>query len=234
MNTVLVIGATGAQGGSVASHLLDRRSCKVRALTRRPESDAAQRLRARGAEVVQGELDDRGSLRAALKGVDGVFGATDSPEHGRNLINAVAGAEVEYFVFSQAAHSDLEQYTRSLGIHVTFVRPACYYENFLSLAGVHPNDVPVAGVAPEDIGGVVAAIFERPDEYLGWVIGIAGDRLTPEQYAGIVSRAMGKEIIRDSFAGTGQHADLLLSRALYPAMQTFEQWMSKRADKLVA
>src|ERR1041385_1879498 len=105
MKTVLVIGATGAQGGSVASHLLDRRTFAVRALTRNPDSPAAQTLRARGAEVVRGELDDRGSLRAALKGVDAVFGVTNywehfekEAEHGRNLINAVAGAEVEHFV----------------------------------------------------------------------------------------------------------------------------------------
>lgn len=234
METVLVIGATGAQGGSVASHLLDRRTCNVRALTRRPDSDAAQRLRARGAEVVKGDLDDRSTLRAALKGAAAVFGATGCCGHGRNLINAVAGAEVEHFVFSQAPHDHqdgLEQYTRSLGIHATYVRPAFYYENFLSPGGF-PCDVPVAGVAVEDIGGVVAALFERPDGYLGRVVGIAGDHLTPRQYAGILSRASGKDV-SDPFVRR-ETFGLLQCRSLYPGMQTFEQWLSKRVHNLIA
>ncbi len=43
--TVLVIGATGAQGGSVACHLLHQRHFKVRALTRDPSSRRAQAMR---------------------------------------------------------------------------------------------------------------------------------------------------------------------------------------------
>src|SRR5688500_4432395 len=104
---ILVIGATGAQGGSVARHLLARGEFALRALTRNTESESAQKLRELGAEVVTGTLDDRASLRAALKDVYGVFGVTNYWEHfekeleqGRNLINAVAGASVEHFVFS--------------------------------------------------------------------------------------------------------------------------------------
>src|SRR5688500_18323400 len=105
--TILVIGATGAQGGGVARHLLARGEFAVRALTRNTGSESAQKLRELGAEVVQGTLDDRASLRAAMKDVYGVFGVTSYWEHfqkeveqGRNLIIAVAGASVEHFVFS--------------------------------------------------------------------------------------------------------------------------------------
>jgi saccharopine dehydrogenase-like NADP-dependent oxidoreductase len=138
MKKVLVIGATGAQGGSVAAHLLSRGNFAVRAFTRNPESAAAQSLRARGAEVVRGDLAERASIRAALRGVDYVFGVTKDPEHGRNLVNAVAGSEAEYFVLSTLP--EIERYTRHLGIPSTFVRAA------------------------EDVGSVVAAIFECPDE----------------------------------------------------------------------
>ncbi len=282
MRTVLVIGATGAQGGSVASHLLNRRTCKVRALTRKPESPAAQRLRLLGAEVVRGELDDRGSLRAALRGADAVFGVTDywehfekEAEHGRNLINAVAGAEVEHFVLSTLPHLDqkyeMEQYARSLGLPVTFVHVAFYYDNFFSFFpprkngdgryhfGFNQGDVPLAGVAAEDIGGVVAAIFERPDDYIGKTVGIVGDDLTPGQYAATMSRASGKSIVYEfiphevfatfPFKGAddladmfefnrryypNRLADLAQSRTIYPGMQSFEQWMSKRGDRVAA
>jgi uncharacterized protein YbjT (DUF2867 family) len=41
---ILVTGATGAQGGSVAHFLLQSGTFRVRALTRHPQSDKAQAL----------------------------------------------------------------------------------------------------------------------------------------------------------------------------------------------
>lgn len=152
---ILVIGATGAQGGSVARNLLERGKYAVRALTRKPDSEAAQALRAAGAEIVKGDLDDVASLRAALQGVYGVYGVTNFWEHfaheevqGRNLVNAVAEARVGQFIFStlppiakethgalRSPHFDIkaehEELARSLGIPSTFVHVPFYYENFL-------------------------------------------------------------------------------------------------------
>ena len=51
---VLVTGATGQQGGATAQQLLDR-GWPVRALTRDPNSPAAQALAGAGAEVIAGE-----------------------------------------------------------------------------------------------------------------------------------------------------------------------------------
>ena len=152
---ILVVGATGAQGGSVARNLLARGRFDVRALTRNPGSAAAQELRALGAELVQGDLDDPASIRAAVEGCYGVFGVTNFWEHfqreaeqGRNLVAAVADAGVQHFVFStlppvekatdgalRSPHFDIkaehEEYARSLGIPSTFVHVPFYYENFL-------------------------------------------------------------------------------------------------------
>jgi uncharacterized protein YbjT (DUF2867 family) len=228
--TILVIGATGAQGGSVARHLLARGEFAVRALTRNPDSEASKELRWLGAETVLGTLDDRASLRAALKDVYGVFGVTNywehfakELEHGRNLINAVAGAHVEHFVFSSlpsvykesngelsAPHMDLkfelEEYARSLGIPSTFVHVAFYYDNFFSFFppqksedgkyhfGFPQGDTPLAGVAAEDIGGPVASIFGDPAEYIGRTVGIVGEDLTGRDYAAILSAISGKEV----------------------------------------
>jgi uncharacterized protein YbjT (DUF2867 family) len=154
-NTILVIGATGAQGGSVARALLARKQFNVRALTRKPDSDAAQALRALGAEIVKGDLDDRASLEAALRGVYGVYGVTNFWEHfdreevhGTNLVEAVAAANVKHFVFStlppiaketegrlRSPHFDIkaehEEHARRLGIPSTFIHVPFYYENFL-------------------------------------------------------------------------------------------------------
>src|SRR3954454_15574974 len=105
--TVLVIGATGAQGGSVARHLLANRDYHVRALTRNVNSEAAQRLRHAGAELVEGTLDQVHTLRVGLQGCNAVFGVTNYWEHferervhAKNLVDAVAESGVDQFIFS--------------------------------------------------------------------------------------------------------------------------------------
>ena len=69
---VLVIGATGQQGGAVARELLDRGRA-VHALVRDAGALGARSLRAAGATLVTGDLDDPAWLRAAMSNVDGVF-----------------------------------------------------------------------------------------------------------------------------------------------------------------
>ena len=153
---ILVTGATGAQGGSVARHLLAAGKFSVRGLTRHPDSEKALSLRKAGAEVVQGDLENLESLRAALKDCYGVFGVTNFWEHftgeyqeGINLVDAVAAAKVPYFIFSSLPHvkkltkgeldvphfdlkGQIEEYARSLGLKAAFIHPAFYYENFLA------------------------------------------------------------------------------------------------------
>ena len=58
--TVLVIGATGNQGGATARHLLAG-GWPVRAFVRDGTAPAAAALAAVGAELVVGDLDDRAS-----------------------------------------------------------------------------------------------------------------------------------------------------------------------------
>lgn len=290
---ILVTGATGAQGGSVARHLLSRGRFGVRALTRKPESDRAAALRDGGAEVVRGDLDDPASLRDALAGCHGCFGVTNFWEHfahehdqGRNLVDAVAAADLQHFVFSTlpsvvettggklpVPHFDikaeLERYARARLQNVTFVQMAFYFENFLAYfpprrqedgtyAFAFPGDqTPLAGVATEDIGGVVAAIFERRDEFLGKTLYVVGDDIPPAEYAAAMSRALGVPVAfhgvpRDVFASFGfpgaeemanmfeyyrgwvphRRDDLAQSRALYPEMQPFAQWVTRRRDEL--
>jgi hypothetical protein len=69
---ILVSGATGQQGGATARHLLAN-GWPVRALTRDARKPAAQALAAKGAEIVEGDFDDRASLAKALEGAYGAF-----------------------------------------------------------------------------------------------------------------------------------------------------------------
>ena len=50
---------------------------RVRCLTRNTESLAAKALANQGAELIQGDLADRGSLTAAIDGCWGVFAVTN-------------------------------------------------------------------------------------------------------------------------------------------------------------
>jgi uncharacterized protein YbjT (DUF2867 family) len=153
---ILVVGATGAQGGSVARHLLHMGKYKVRCLTRHPRSSAAMALERLGAETAGGDLGDPASLRSALRDCDAVFGVTNYWEHfevefihGRNLIDAVQASTVQHTVLSTLPHTRLlsggrlevphfdtkariEEYARGLNLAATYVHVGFYYENFLT------------------------------------------------------------------------------------------------------
>lgn len=111
---VTVAGATGAQGGALARHLLAR-GHRVRALVRDPQSPAAASLQAVGAELAVGDFDDPGSLIRAARGADALFamatpfvpGGTEAEvRHGRNLVDAAVTAGVAHVVYSSVASAD--------------------------------------------------------------------------------------------------------------------------------
>ena len=80
---IAVVGATGAQGGGLARAILDdpKGGSRVRALTRKPDSDRAKELARLGAEVVQADLDDLASLKRAFRGAYGAYCVTNYWEH---------------------------------------------------------------------------------------------------------------------------------------------------------
>lgn len=73
---VVVVGATGNQGGSVARRFLQDSRYAVRGLTRNPSSAASQALVALGADMVAANLDDPQSLDAAFAGANIIFSVT--------------------------------------------------------------------------------------------------------------------------------------------------------------
>jgi len=147
--SVLVGGATGQQGGAVATLLLEK-GHRVVALTRKPESEAAARLRQAGAEVAVGSFDDRSSLEGAMRGVDAVYTMSTSFEAGTEaetrqgiaVADAASSAGVAHLVYSSVGSADrktgiphfeskyeVEQHIEGLGIPYTIVGPAWFYEN---------------------------------------------------------------------------------------------------------
>ncbi|RYP58787.1 hypothetical protein DL769_008804 [Monosporascus sp. CRB-8-3] len=99
MSLIVVTGATGIQGGSVARTLAKDQAYKVRGLTRNPTSDKAKELAALGIEVVQADLEDPKTLPKAFEGAEYIFCTTDfwaiAPKDG---IEAAERRETNQFV----------------------------------------------------------------------------------------------------------------------------------------
>jgi uncharacterized protein YbjT (DUF2867 family) len=153
---VLVIGATGQQGGATARHLLER-GRTVHALVRDPGSSAARALQGAGADLVVGDLDDPASLRTAMEGMHGVFlvltmmvGAKISPEgvvaeerRGKVVADLARESGIEHLVYSSlngaSAHSGIpyyeskariEEHIHAVGLQATILRPVSFMDNF--------------------------------------------------------------------------------------------------------
>lgn len=119
MSRILVVfGATGQQGGSVAHYVLNdpklSKQYKVRAVTRDTTSPAARALQEQGAEVVKADVNNDASVHAAFRGAHTTF-FLGAPEFGQDAFNHeknqgirvadIAVAEgVEYFIFSTLPH----------------------------------------------------------------------------------------------------------------------------------
>ena len=172
---ILVVGATGKQGGAVARHLLTN-GFKVRALTRNAESPAAKRLMEQGAEVVVGNLDDQDSLTQAFVGVNGVFSVQNYWEkgvgyqgeicQGKNLANVAKASGVQHFVQSTMANgctfprqlrhfkskAEVEQYIKEIRLPYTFLGTVTFMDNVLDLAFGGEWTFPfVSGIMAPDI-----------------------------------------------------------------------------------
>ena len=108
---IAVIGATGAQGGGLVRAIQADKSGSfaARAITRNPNSEKAQALRAQGVEIVQGDADDEASLERAFAGAYGVFALTNFWEHfsperellqARNQAQAAKAAGIQHVIWS--------------------------------------------------------------------------------------------------------------------------------------
>jgi len=147
--SVLVTGATGQQGGAVVRALIAR-GHRVKAISRRPESDGAKRLAAAGVEVVAGNLDDGASVVKAAEGVDTIFlmgnsyeaGADAETRQGIAAADAAKAAGIGHLIYSSVADADkktgiphfdskylVEKHIAGLGIPYTISAPVAFMEN---------------------------------------------------------------------------------------------------------
>ncbi|KZT59951.1 NAD(P)-binding protein [Calocera cornea HHB12733] len=105
-NLVVVLGATGTQGGSVVNALLKHGGYAIRGVTRNPDALAAISLAEKGVDVVSGDLADKDSLIKVFDGAYAVFGVTvaytpiSEELQGQNIVDAAKAASVPLLVWS--------------------------------------------------------------------------------------------------------------------------------------
>jgi hypothetical protein len=75
--TIVILGATGNQGGSVLNSFVQDNQWKIRAVTRSTNSQKAKDIASRGVEVVAADLNDEKSLSAAFEGAHAIFVVSD-------------------------------------------------------------------------------------------------------------------------------------------------------------
>lgn len=219
---IAISGATGQQGGSTARALAGT-GFKIRALTRKPDSDAARALAAQGAEVVQTELDDDASVRAALKGAWGAYGVQNTwtagvegeEAQGHRFAKLAKEAGVQHYVYASVASADrqtgiphfdnkarVEGTVRGLNFpSYAIIRPVFFMENLTSPMTLNGDKLVSAldpktvlqMIAVEDIGQYGALAF-TDQRFRNLELDIAGDELTLPEAAAILGKAMGKPI----------------------------------------
>lgn len=144
-DTILAVGAAGKFAGLVIPALAAR-GAKVRGLVRKPEETEAVRSHG-AAEVAIGDLTDRQSIDAALKGVKSVFYIApaffpDEAKVGKEMVEAAIRAGVRRFVFSSVIHPVLSGLANHAGkapveeavldsdLEYTFLHPTVFFQNF--------------------------------------------------------------------------------------------------------
>ena len=121
------------------------------------------------------------------------------------------------------------------------------------------DDKKLPGIAAEDIGACALGIFKKGREYIGKTVGIAGEHLTGQQMAAALAKALGHTVRyhavtpemyrRLGFPGAEDLGNMFqfncdfesvfcgartidVARSLNPALQTFDQWLSRNKSRI--
>lgn len=191
---ILVVGATGAHGGTGATvaQTLSQQGRHVRALARSTSARTAA-LEALGVEIVTGDLLDRRTLTSALKDVEAAYFtypvAAGVLTAAANFASAARSARVERVVVMSMAvatpdgpshfgrdHWLAEEVFNWSGLSCRFLRfISFFYENIFLLHhrdivgdGIIKNsfaDIALPWIAGEDAGKIAASALLHPDRF---------------------------------------------------------------------
>ncbi|MBI5577344.1 MAG: NmrA/HSCARG family protein [Deltaproteobacteria bacterium] len=221
--TILVTGATGLQGGTVARTLLSK-EVNVRVLTRFPQK--AQDISALGAEVIRGDFEERDSLQKAIRGADAVFlmathiekGVKAEVANAESVISVCRRLGSPHIVYSSVCGANrktgiphfeskmrIEKFLKDNIQVYTILRPVWFMQNFESQwllpfiqKGVLSTPIllnrKLQMIDVSDIGEFASAAILRAAEFAGQEIDLTGDEMTMDDIAWSLSEALGHEV----------------------------------------
>lgn len=214
-----VLGPTG-QTGTPLMAALERAGAPVRALAHTPES--AARIGYAGAEIVTGDVHDKGVIAGFLDGVTSLFlltaAAPDQVDVQNRIVDAAVkadvGAIVKYSVCTSAVdsldcfsrwHFANDSYIERSGLPYTILHPHTYMQTIAmqfaagvrthgTLAAIPGPDKTIAMVDARDAGEVAAAVLLK-GEHNGDKLLITGpEAITYADCAAQIGAAIGKEV----------------------------------------
>ena len=145
-------------------------------------------------------------------------GARREVQQGKNLADAAKKAGVEHLVYSSVGGAErntgithwetkweIEKYIRGLKLPATVLRPVSFMETYHileveigllkgKLADPIRGDRPYQTIATDDIGAFAAVAFERPKDFIGMELEIAGSELTNIEAAKVFSRVLNRPV----------------------------------------
>jgi uncharacterized protein YbjT (DUF2867 family) len=228
---VLVIGATGQQGRATIRHLLQR-GWEVRAFVRNLDSPAAAKLRDAGANLIEGNLDEPASVRAAMTDAYGVFmmltpmsgvhitteGIAAEIRWGTTVADLAAELSIAHLVYSSvrgagqnagvdyyAAKEAVEARIHQAGIPATILRPAFFMDNLQAFNRPVPGDTGELVVNLAVRSDIPLSLVSTAD--IGAFAAIAFDR--PAAFTGRTVELAGDYLTPPQIAeAVGRHAGL--------------------------
>ncbi|KIM73992.1 hypothetical protein PILCRDRAFT_828638 [Piloderma croceum F 1598] len=161
-----VFGATGTQGSSVVTALLEDGTFIPRAISRNPNSDVSKKLAALGVEVVKADLWDKESIKKALNGSECVFGVTNffdpsvigaNPsgeiDQGKYMVDAAKEVGVKFLVWSSLPDTAKISNGKYPGPGIRHFTNKAAIEEYLKASGL-PSATLHLGYYAENLTGV--------------------------------------------------------------------------------
>jgi uncharacterized protein YbjT (DUF2867 family) len=184
---LVVFGATGQQGGSIVSHVLNdaelSKQFTIRGITRDLSSSRAEALKKKGVDIAKADLTDAQSLSSAMRGAHAVFFLTSpvmGPDakiielaQGKGVVD-VAVAEGVHFIFSTLPHVSRisgGKYTKVSGFDAKaeiedYIRTVPIRSAFFSPASFMQNFQGAMAPRPSGSGAFLITRHVSPDSQL--------------------------------------------------------------------
>jgi uncharacterized protein YbjT (DUF2867 family) len=151
-----------------------------------------------------GNSNEAGVAEETRQGIDAADAAKDAGV-GHLIYSSVADANKKTGIPHFDSKYLVEKHIAGLGIPYTISAPASFMENIVapwSIGGLRqgtfafpmPPKRVIQLIALADIGGFVAALIERREQVFGKRFDLAGDELSGEEQAKILSQAIGRPI----------------------------------------